>query len=324
MSSWAQEIDALYAGDPGAFVAGRDALARAVRTAGERDTAAAIKGLRRPSLGAWYANVAARASLVSLYEWLTLGARLREAQARLDLRQVGELGAGRAALEERVVRDLAAHLAALGVTASPAGLEEFRGTLRAALADPAAGDALASGRLERSLSYAGFGEVDVSAALAALASRLPGTAPDTAGTDDWGPGAVVEGGRPHEPAQGTGLRPKRGVPDEAPREDPVRREAEARRDRARAALTALDTRVADALRGTAAATQARSRASDAVESAERALRSAQDRLQAAAEALGDATAGLDEAQAAERAAVEERGRAQAELRAAEHALEAAP
>ncbi|MFZ2481046.1 MAG: hypothetical protein WAW78_10325, partial [Propioniciclava sp.] len=161
MSSWAQEIDALYAGDPGAFVAGRDALARAVRTAGERDTAAAIKGLRRPSLGAWYANVAARASLVSLYEWLTLGARLREAQARLDLRQVGELGAGRAALEERVVRDLAAHLAALGVTVSPAGLEEFRGTLRAALADPAAGDALASGRLERSLSYAGFGEVDV-------------------------------------------------------------------------------------------------------------------------------------------------------------------
>ena len=187
-----------------------------------------------------------------------------------------------------------------------------------------AGDALASGRLERSLSYAGFGEVDVSAALAALASRLPGAAPGTAGTDDGAPEAVVEGGRPHEPTQGAGLRPKPGVPDEAPREDPVRHQAEARRDRARAALTALDTRVADALRGTAAATQARSRASDAVESAERALRSAQDRLQAAVDTLGDATAGLDEAQAAERAAVEERGRAQAELRAAEHALEAAP
>ena len=99
LTGWAAEIDALYAGDPAAFVAGRDALAKRVRGAGEREAATAIKGLRRPSLGAWYANVAARASLMSLREWLALGAEIRDAQARLDVRGGGVRGAGRAAVE---------------------------------------------------------------------------------------------------------------------------------------------------------------------------------------------------------------------------------
>ena len=58
-------------------------------------------------------NVAARAGLVSLREWLDLGATLRAAQARLDLRTVADLGARRARVEGRVIADLTAHLAAL-------------------------------------------------------------------------------------------------------------------------------------------------------------------------------------------------------------------
>ena len=113
MSSWAARIDALYAGDPAQFVAARGALAKQAREGGEKAAASAIKELRRPSLVAWYANVAARAGLVSLREWLDLGATLRAAQARLDLRTVADLGARRARVEGRVIADLTAHLAAL-------------------------------------------------------------------------------------------------------------------------------------------------------------------------------------------------------------------
>ena len=49
----------------------------------------------------------------ALREWLDLGATLRAAQARLDLRTVADLGARRARVEGRVIADLTAHLAAL-------------------------------------------------------------------------------------------------------------------------------------------------------------------------------------------------------------------
>lgn len=170
LTTLAAIADALYAGDPADFVAVRDEAAKAARAAGDRELSAAIKKLRRPSVSAWYINMAARASLVSLREWLALGAALRHAQGALDMSRVRELGAGRATLENRVVRDLSAHLQTVGVAVSGAALEEVRATLRAALADEKAAEAVAAGRLERALSYGGFGEVDLSAALASMAA----------------------------------------------------------------------------------------------------------------------------------------------------------
>lgn len=167
-------VDALYGLDPAQFVARRDALAKRVRVDGDRAGAAAIKALRRPTVGAWYANVAARAGLVSLREWLRLGERLRAAQASGDFGALRAGGAERAGLEARVLADLTAHLADLGVVATAAGLEEVRSTLRAALADEAAAEAVRAARLARPLSYAGFGEVDMTAALAALGTSASG------------------------------------------------------------------------------------------------------------------------------------------------------
>lgn len=129
-------------------------------------------------MAAWYVNVAARASLVSLREWLALGASLRTAQEALDMGRVRELSSGRTALENRVVRDLTAHLTTLGVAVSAAALDEVRATLRAALAGQQAADAVAAGRLDKALSYGGFGEVDLSAALAAMAQAGPQAEPE--------------------------------------------------------------------------------------------------------------------------------------------------
>ena len=57
-----ERLDALYRERPGAFVAGRDRLAKDVRDAGDREEANRIKALRRPSVAAWLINAAALSS----------------------------------------------------------------------------------------------------------------------------------------------------------------------------------------------------------------------------------------------------------------------
>lgn len=112
----------------------------------DRALADALKALRRPTAGAWYVNVASRARLTSLVEFLKLGRQLRAAQSALDFKTVVALGPRRAELERRVLSDLTAHLAHLGITASPAGPEEVRSTLRASLSDADAAAAVEAGR----------------------------------------------------------------------------------------------------------------------------------------------------------------------------------
>lgn len=155
--SGSEAPDELYANPPGEFVARRDALAGQARAAGDRARAAAIKALRRPSVGAWYLNTAARAGLVSLRELLRLGDDLRAAQAGGEIATLRDLAARRGPLVSRVVRDVTAHLAQLGVAATPAGLDEVRATLAAALADPEVADLVVRGRLDRRHDYSGFG-----------------------------------------------------------------------------------------------------------------------------------------------------------------------
>lgn len=153
----AAAADELYGLEPGGFVARRDELVREARAVRDREAAAAIKALRRPTLGAWYVNVAARARLTALHDLLRLGRDLRAAQADADVPLLRDLAGRRGALERRVLADLTAHLAELGVTAAPAALEEVRTTLAAALADPDAEAAVLAGRLDRPLVYGGFG-----------------------------------------------------------------------------------------------------------------------------------------------------------------------
>ncbi len=172
--------DELYAGPPGEFVARRDRFATEARGAGNRILAAAIKALRRPTVGAWYLNSASRAGLASLRELLDLGENLRQAQASGDFAAFRELAAQRGHLETRVLRDLAAHLAEQGISATPAGLDEARATLGAALADPAVEALLAAGRVDRPYTYAGFGDISHLVAAVALVSggkEAPSVAP---------------------------------------------------------------------------------------------------------------------------------------------------
>jgi len=173
--------DELYGAPPTDFVARRDELAKRTREAGDRDLAAVIKALRRPTVGAWYLNGAARAGLGSLRELLGLGERLRSAQAGGDFASLRDLARRRGPLVADVVRDVTALLKEQGTAATPAGLEEVRSTLAAALADPDVAGQVESGRLDRAHTYGGFGE---------LVAVAPGGAPPKltvatdAGVDD--------------------------------------------------------------------------------------------------------------------------------------------
>ena len=170
----------LYARAPADFVARRDELAKQARADGNRELATAIKALRRPTVGAGYLNLAAAAGLTSLRELLDLGRDLRQTQAAGDFAALRDLAARRGPLVSRVLRDLTAHLAQLGIAATGTGLDEVRNTLGAALADPAVDAQVRTGRVDRAHSYGGFGEVQMAVApLAAIASGTAGTAKES-------------------------------------------------------------------------------------------------------------------------------------------------
>jgi hypothetical protein len=158
--------DELYALTPAQFTAARDERARQVRVAGQRDEAAAIKKLARPTASAWLVNQLARTAPDRMAQLYELGEELQEAQRTLAGDRLRELSAQR----RQVISDLlpvAGDLAAQAdQPASAAVLGEVRATLEAALADAGARAAVQSGRLTKALAYAGLGEVDLTAALA--------------------------------------------------------------------------------------------------------------------------------------------------------------
>jgi hypothetical protein len=171
-SDLATLTDELYTRPPAEFVARRDELAREARASSDRALATQIKALRRPSVGAWYLNSGVRAGLAALTEFMELGRQLRQAQGQGDFAALRNLGSRRRPLTADALRDLAAHLVASGVAATPAGLDEARTTLTSALADPEVAEELAQGRLDRPHVYAGFGDLSamVPSAQAAAAS----------------------------------------------------------------------------------------------------------------------------------------------------------
>ena len=143
------------------FTAARDREAAAARQAGDRALAGELKKLRRPTSGAWLTNQLVRQRGHDVAALLDLGAALRDAQARLatgDLRRLSQQG-------QQVVSALGREARQLGRDAGQrvgdAAVREVEDTLHAALADPAASDAVRAGRLTSALSYAGFGSVDV-------------------------------------------------------------------------------------------------------------------------------------------------------------------
>ena len=157
----------LYGVLPAVFIANRNGLAKQARSDGDEELYEQVKSLRRPSAAAWLVNLLARSD-EGFEEFSDLSNRLRDAQTNLDAPTMKELGQERT----RVVAELVERAVALAKNADPqyrdtaTVRDQVTSTLTAAVADPTAEAAVTSGRLVSPLSYAGFGEVDISDAVA--------------------------------------------------------------------------------------------------------------------------------------------------------------
>jgi hypothetical protein len=167
--SVAEVADELYALSPAEFTAARDDRARQARASGQRDEAAAIKKLARPTASAWLVNQLARTAPNEIARLVAVATALEEAQRNLVGERLRELSTER----RQVINALLPHAMDIaskaGQPASAVTMGEVRATLEAALADAGARAAVQTGRLTKALAYAGLGEVDLSAAVA-----LPG------------------------------------------------------------------------------------------------------------------------------------------------------
>lgn len=219
--------DELYAGDAEDFVPRRTELAKQARTEGDKELAAAITALRKPSIAAWLVNLLSREARQDISALLDLGAAMRHAQARLSAQELRELSRQR----QQVVRALATRAHGIaqdhGHSVSRDALDQVSDTLLAALADPEAAEQVRAGQLTTALSYSGFGPPGLSAVPNPPAAKKDGTGTVQKGTAKTG---TVTTGTAQKGTAKTQAADKRPGQDEAARRaEDARLAAEARR-----------------------------------------------------------------------------------------------
>lgn len=128
-------------------MAARAQYVREARDAGDRETAAKIGKLRKPSQAAWVLNLLARSQPAQLRRLANLGAALRDAHGRLDGESLRELSTQR----HEVLRALVALVRSLasdeGQKLSESVWRDVESVFTAALADPAVTETLMAGTL---------------------------------------------------------------------------------------------------------------------------------------------------------------------------------
>jgi hypothetical protein len=146
-------IHRLYALPPGEFVAARDALAKELRSGGDREGAAAVKKLGRPTRAAAAVNRLTREHPAEIRALVDAGAALAGAQEQLlDGADAGVL---------RGAAEAARHLVdALAEEADEDVRDKVRATLHAATVDDDVREEVASGRLVKERSASGFGGLE--------------------------------------------------------------------------------------------------------------------------------------------------------------------
>jgi hypothetical protein len=160
MATLDREIDRLYALPLEEFTAGRNALARRLKSEGDSEAAEQVAGLAKPSLPVWAINQLARQEKAKMRALLDAGAKLFKAQERA-LSGGGSDALRTAQADEReAIRDLVERTGAIleeaGRPPSRPILERIRSTLAAAALSETARGTLKAGRLTDELQMSGF------------------------------------------------------------------------------------------------------------------------------------------------------------------------
>jgi hypothetical protein len=265
------------------FIPARDALAKRLRK-DDRERAAAVKKLPKPSVAAWAVNQAARSQPKERRALLESAAELARVQEAM---LAGEAKAGDLEAAVRAQREATDALVAAasgllsgkGTSPSGAALDRVRETFQAVATDPELAELVEAGTVDRERRAAGLG------------FALGGGAAPSAG-----------GARPSPAPDRKRAKPKSEPKPKPPKKEPPKPSVGALRDRAkeaRAAEREAAKRVRKAERG----------AKDALKAVERAEREL-DRARAEAER---ARAKLEKVTAAHGEAEQAAARAEAEL-----------
>jgi hypothetical protein len=170
----------LYALLPKDFTAARNERAKELGKT-DKDLSKQVRGLPKPSTAAWLVNMLAAHRREEIDGVIGLGAAMREAQDELDPQQLRELSDQRHRLLAAIAKQGRKLAKELGHPVSETIAADVEQTLRAAMADPAAAAAVASGLLTDSLSSNGLDpvELDGKVAVPEAVGEVAPTAPKT-------------------------------------------------------------------------------------------------------------------------------------------------
>jgi hypothetical protein len=149
--------DELYGVSPSEFTAARNAKVAEARKAGLADVAASLKKLRKPSAGAWLANLLVRERSNEIEGLMELGDSLREPGSNQGGDEIRKVSKQKVEAASKLIRQAKSRASQLGHPASASAVEELETTLDAAFADPQAAAKLRQGRLTIALRYSGLG-----------------------------------------------------------------------------------------------------------------------------------------------------------------------
>ncbi|SFL32772.1 hypothetical protein [Geodermatophilus ruber] len=227
--------DELYEVPPEEFTALRKQRQDDARAEGDRALARAVGGLPKPSTAAWVCNLLVREHRDEIASLVELGGLLREAQENLAGDQLRALNRQRSQLLAALVRQAAALARERDHRVSSSVEAQVEDTLRAALADREAGEALLTGRLTSPMSYSGLGTTGARPVLRLVPPPQPErTAPATR----RGTGAAERRRRREEEARRVAEEEARRVAEE----ERQRRLEDARRAAEEATAVAAETR----------------------------------------------------------------------------------
>ena len=236
------------------FVPERTALARSLRDNDQRDEAAKIGKLPKPSIAAWAVNQLVRTQHRAVADLFDAGDTLQKAQADLLSGRSDGDALRRAAERERAALDALMErarglLSSEGHELSQATLDRVADTLHAAAVEEDVRAQVRKGCLEKELRHSGLGGAGAALGTAATAPRKRGAGARSRST--------TESRRPRQPAD-TGRQRARRLEAARKAESEARRsvrraerelkQAQERRDRAAAALTEAEDELETALR----------------------------------------------------------------------------
>lgn len=147
-------VDALFDAELADFVGERDALVKQRKAEGDKEGAASVKALRKPSTVAWGINRVARSNPAEVDALFAAGAAVRAAQ----MEAVQGIGDGGLRDKAKTWRDQVNALAALvAKLIGDTYRDDAAASFEAASADEDLADVVRRGRLTNAIEAAGFG-----------------------------------------------------------------------------------------------------------------------------------------------------------------------